>query len=59
MQANLPPGLTGTAQETSSGGTADWKSITETRLFTNAFVFSDDGAKVLLGYKKRGFGKDL
>ncbi|RPD56952.1 NUDIX-domain-containing protein [Lentinus tigrinus ALCF2SS1-7] len=56
----LPPGLeyNGQLVETSNGGVSDWVAYKKVKLYTNAFVILND-AKVLLGYKKRGFGTGL
>ncbi|KAH9053179.1 hypothetical protein EDB87DRAFT_1653153 [Lactarius vividus] len=61
MSASLPPGLTRDPQlkyiETSSGGEHDWLTFSSTRLYTNSFILSPGPPqKILLGYKKRGFG---
>lgn len=54
----LPPGLNGSLKEFVQGGCeTDWQPYTQTRFYTNAFVISDD--KLLLGFKKRGFGANL
>ncbi|THH15256.1 hypothetical protein EW146_g5192 [Bondarzewia mesenterica] len=52
--ASLPPGLEGNFIEVSSGGGSSWLAFNTKRLYTNAFIIQDD--KILLGYKKRGFG---
>jgi hypothetical protein len=51
----IPEGYT----EAASGGSAPWQELPPPKLFTNAFVFDATGRAVLLGYKKRGFGKDM
>ncbi|KAF8880071.1 hypothetical protein BD779DRAFT_1446525 [Infundibulicybe gibba] len=52
----LPPGLTGNLKQAICGGTGpEWLPFTGRKLYTNAFIIQD--GKVLLGYKKRGFGK--
>ncbi|KAI9458837.1 NUDIX hydrolase domain-like protein [Lactarius psammicola] len=61
MSASLPPGLTRDPQfdyiETSSGGEHDWLTFSSTRPYTNSFIISPGPPqKILLGYKKRGFG---
>ncbi|KAH9000764.1 hypothetical protein EDB86DRAFT_3041809 [Lactarius hatsudake] len=61
MSASLPPGLTRDPQleyiVTSSGGEHDWLTFSSTRLYTNSFILSPGPPqKILLGYKKRGFG---
>ncbi|KAL6303316.1 NUDIX hydrolase domain-like protein [Sparassis latifolia] len=43
--------------EVARGGVPDWLPFSKIKLYTNAFVRQD--GKLLLGYKKRGFGKDL
>ncbi|TFY73245.1 hypothetical protein EWM64_g10767 [Hericium alpestre] len=50
----LPPGLQGDLQEVISGGSTDWLDYQFVKFYTNAYIFQDD--KLLLGYKKRGFG---
>lgn len=56
--AVLPPGLNGNLKVFVEGGCdIDWQPYTQTRFYTNAFVIDDD--KLLLGYKKRGFGANL
>ncbi|KAI6104388.1 NUDIX hydrolase domain-like protein [Pisolithus sp. B1] len=56
--AALPPGLNGSLKVfVEDGYDTDWQPYTQTRLYTNAFVISDD--KLLLGFKKRGFGVNL
>ncbi|KAI8986662.1 NUDIX hydrolase domain-like protein [Trametes punicea] len=57
----LPPGLTydGPLVEAASGGEENnWVHYGKVKQYTNAFVIQDD-LKVLLGYKKRGFGMGL
>ncbi|CDO77954.1 hypothetical protein BN946_scf184971.g4 [Trametes cinnabarina] len=57
----LPPGLSSDAPlvEAASGGEEnEWVNFTQVKQYTNAFVIQDD-CKVLLGYKKRGFGQGL
>ncbi|KAF8271888.1 hypothetical protein EI94DRAFT_1678835 [Lactarius quietus] len=61
LGASLPPGLTQNSQleytETSSGGECDWLTFSSMRLYTNSFIVSPGPPqKILLGYKKRGFG---
>ncbi|KAI0305168.1 hypothetical protein B0F90DRAFT_1625355 [Multifurca ochricompacta] len=59
---SLPPGLPSESlhvryAETSSGGDHDWLPVISTKLYTNAFIISPGPPqKILLGYKKRGFG---
>jgi hypothetical protein len=59
--ANTIPGMDipGGYAEAASGGSAPWQELPPPKLFTNAFVFDATGRAVLLGYKKRGFGKDM
>jgi len=46
--------------ETSSGGDHSWLDFTSKKLYTNAFIVSPGPPqKILLGYKKRGFGAHL
>ncbi|KAI0037133.1 hypothetical protein K488DRAFT_39597 [Vararia minispora EC-137] len=61
MSSDLPPGLEGTLTETSSGGAGDWLAFDTKRWYTNAFIIEDHPTevKILLGYKKRGFGVGL
>jgi len=58
MVARSVPGLEGlddNTTEVSSGGEAfEWMSFNQRKLYTNAFIVQD--GKILLGYKKRGFG---
>ncbi|KAI0698066.1 NUDIX hydrolase domain-like protein, partial [Cerioporus squamosus] len=56
----LPPGLRYDSPlvETANGGASEWVEYKKVKLYTNAFVILND-AKVLLGYKKRGFGQGL
>ncbi|KAH7882357.1 NUDIX hydrolase domain-like protein [Phlebopus sp. FC_14] len=58
MDTEIPPGLEGNLSVFAEGGReTPWRSF-EGRLFcTNAFIISDD--KLLLGFKKRGFGAGL
>ncbi|KAH9974060.1 NUDIX hydrolase domain-like protein [Lactifluus volemus] len=60
---SLPPGLLDSQTqyvETSSGGDQEWLTITSKKLYTNAFiVLPSSPRKILLGYKKRGFGAHL
>ncbi|EIW77071.1 hypothetical protein CONPUDRAFT_168093 [Coniophora puteana RWD-64-598 SS2] len=49
-----PPGLPPNFVAFATGGTGEWTSIAETRQYTNAFIIQE--GKILLGYKKRGFG---
>ncbi|GLB39079.1 putative NUDIX domain containing protein [Lyophyllum shimeji] len=51
-----PPGIDGNLKHVVSGGDdAEWMPFETRKLYTNAFIVQD--GKVLLGYKKRGFGK--
>ncbi|PPQ88547.1 hypothetical protein CVT25_009927 [Psilocybe cyanescens] len=55
---NIPPGLEnkGALNQYASGGDEkNWLSYMKIKQYTNAFIVKDD--HVLLGYKKRGFGK--
>ncbi|KAH9941129.1 NUDIX hydrolase domain-like protein [Epithele typhae] len=57
----LPPGLKhdGPLVEASCGGEpGPWLEHGKVKLYTNAFVIIND-ARILLGYKKRGFGAGL
>ncbi|KAI0264682.1 hypothetical protein BC834DRAFT_826240 [Gloeopeniophorella convolvens] len=70
---SFPPGLLPSADhpshsdgshpsytESSSGGDHEWLPFQHRKLYTNAFILSSGPpAKILLGYKKRGFGADL
>lgn len=51
-----PPGLryTDLRYHASGGDHLPWQPFTKVKYYTNAFVVKD--GKVLLGYKKRGFG---
>ncbi|KIJ61438.1 hypothetical protein HYDPIDRAFT_69630, partial [Hydnomerulius pinastri MD-312] len=54
----VPPGLQGNPIPFAEGGREhNWLPFEQRRFYTNAFVISDD--KLLLGYKKRGFGVDM
>ncbi|KAF8201412.1 NUDIX hydrolase domain-like protein [Pholiota molesta] len=58
MSNTLPPGVNQTGpfkHYASSGDEHAWFSFTKIKYYTNAFIVQDN--KVLLGYKKRGFGK--
>ncbi|CAL1708764.1 unnamed protein product [Somion occarium] len=59
MSISPPPGVTheGNLIEVHNGGAEDWLQFSEVRPYTNAFIRQE--GKILLGYKKRGFGKDL
>ncbi|KAG1804259.1 NUDIX hydrolase domain-like protein [Suillus subaureus] len=54
MTSILPPGLEGNLVEHVQGGVGDWLPFDQKRFYTNAFIIQDD--KILLGFKKRGFG---
>ncbi|KAH7926243.1 hypothetical protein BV22DRAFT_1128322 [Leucogyrophana mollusca] len=54
MSTVLPPGVEGNLREYVQGGSAEWMQIKHRRFYTNAFIIQD--GKILLGYKKRGFG---
>ncbi|OAX43801.1 hypothetical protein K503DRAFT_846947 [Rhizopogon vinicolor AM-OR11-026] len=54
MTSALPPGLEGNLVEYVRGGEGDWLPFDQKRFYTNAFVIQGD--KILLGWKKRGFG---
>ncbi|KAF8067738.1 NUDIX hydrolase domain-like protein [Lyophyllum atratum] len=54
--SKIPPGLEGNLKRVVSGGDdLDWMQFKKSKNYTNAFIVQD--GKVLLGYKKRGFGK--
>ncbi|RDX54802.1 hypothetical protein OH76DRAFT_1341166 [Lentinus brumalis] len=60
---HLPPGVelqhNISLVETANGGASEqWVDYKKVKFYTNAFVIIND-AKVLLGYKKRGFGQGL
>ncbi|EKM51561.1 uncharacterized protein PHACADRAFT_187006 [Phanerochaete carnosa HHB-10118-sp] len=60
MSASVPPGVVceGSHTEKHSGGAVDgWLAFEKVKLYTNAFIVEE--GRILLGYKKRGFGKDL
>ncbi|KZT28065.1 hypothetical protein NEOLEDRAFT_1087660 [Neolentinus lepideus HHB14362 ss-1] len=42
----------------SEGGEGDWLLFEQRKYFTNAFIVQHDNKRILLGLKKRGFGKD-
>ncbi|KAG5716182.1 7,8-dihydro-8-oxoguanine triphosphatase [Termitomyces sp. T112] len=55
---SVPSGLKGHLACVSSGGdTLAWLPSTESKDYTNAFIIHKN--KILLGYKKRGFGKNM
>ncbi|KAI0777178.1 NUDIX hydrolase domain-like protein [Trametes elegans] len=57
----MPPGLAfeGPVVETANGGTEfEWVKYEKIKEYTNAFIIHEN-EKVLLGYKKRGFGMGL
>ncbi|KAF8341898.1 NUDIX hydrolase domain-like protein [Amanita rubescens] len=58
-ESNVPPGFqSGLKVHVSGGGeNTEWFSFEKKKGYTNAFIIC--GAKILLGYKKRGFGKGL
>ncbi|KAF5383264.1 hypothetical protein D9615_005067 [Tricholomella constricta] len=50
-----PPGIEGNLKCIVSGGEdVDWMPFEKKKEYTNAFIVQD--GKILLGYKKRGFG---
>jgi len=57
----LPPGIEGDLTEVSSGGTGEWLAFKTRKWYTNAFIITDhpNETRILLGYKKRGFGMGL
>ncbi|KAI0060747.1 hypothetical protein BV25DRAFT_1858684 [Artomyces pyxidatus] len=58
--STLPPGIEGDFTETSVGGNDSWLTYETTRWYTNAFIIQEGSPnKLLLGYKKRGFGAHL
>ncbi|KAI5118833.1 hypothetical protein M0805_006153 [Coniferiporia weirii] len=56
-----PPGLNENLVELLSGGNANaqWRDLQPFKLFTNVFVCDKSAGMVLLGMKKRGFGKGM
>ncbi|TFK49363.1 hypothetical protein OE88DRAFT_1662886 [Heliocybe sulcata] len=56
----LPPGLLKTIDVIpySEGGEGEWMSFERRKYYTNAFIVQHDKKRILLGLKKRGFGKD-
>jgi len=56
---DVPPGLGDVKAHVyaQAGNEHEWRPIGHTRLYTNAFVI--EGNKLLLGFKKRGFGAGL
>ncbi|KAF8588165.1 hypothetical protein K439DRAFT_686380 [Ramaria rubella] len=63
LNMSLPPGLQEPAVEVISSHhpahDADWMTFENTKLFTNVFIWNEKTGKMLLGYKKRGFGMGL
>ncbi|KAG8679929.1 hypothetical protein FRC09_018616, partial [Ceratobasidium sp. 395] len=60
----IPPGLPtcASAAVTVQGcveGYETWREFHVIKRYTNAFVWDPETKKVLLGYKKRGFGKGM
>ncbi|KAF9450219.1 hypothetical protein P691DRAFT_726463 [Macrolepiota fuliginosa MF-IS2] len=52
----IPPGLDGILEHYTSGGPdADWLPLLPIKYYTNTYIVQGD--KMLLGYKKRGFGQ--
>jgi len=57
-----PPGIEQQAQgftEVTKGGTGVWHRIDAKKAYTNVFIWDEKEGKILLGYKKRGFGVDM
>ncbi|KAA1473002.1 hypothetical protein DENSPDRAFT_216973 [Dentipellis sp. KUC8613] len=54
LSTSGPPGIDGEFTEVTRGGDDKWLPYKTKRLYTNAFIIH--GNKLLLGYKKRGFG---
>ncbi|KAF8553359.1 hypothetical protein OG21DRAFT_1256709 [Imleria badia] len=56
--SDVPPGLGDVkAHVFAQGGNEhEWQPFKYTRLYTNAFIIDSEGNKLLLGFKKRGFG---
>ncbi|KAJ3747947.1 NUDIX hydrolase domain-like protein [Lentinula detonsa] len=55
MSTQSIPGLEKDLREVIVGGTSPtWMAYTDIKFYTNAFIFHEK--KILLGYKKRGFG---
>ncbi|KAJ3981772.1 hypothetical protein F5890DRAFT_1613413 [Lentinula detonsa] len=55
MSTQSIPGLEKNLREVIVGGTSPtWMAYTDIKFYTNAFIFHEK--KILLGYKKRGFG---
>jgi len=57
--ATPPPGLEGFAsvQVSTRGGSGKWFDLPPVKLYTVSLIIKS--GKILLGYKKRGFGKDM
>ncbi|KAF9480952.1 hypothetical protein BDN70DRAFT_856025, partial [Pholiota conissans] len=58
MSDVLPPGINTTSPfkfYASSGDEKEWLPFTKIKDYTNAFIVQE--GKLLLGYKKRGFGQ--
>ncbi|KAG9121313.1 hypothetical protein FRC07_002763, partial [Ceratobasidium sp. 392] len=60
----IPPGLPPCANarlaiEGHVEGYEAWRGFEVVKRYTNAFVWDPENKKVLLGYKKRGFGKGM
>ncbi|KAG5638001.1 hypothetical protein H0H81_002269 [Sphagnurus paluster] len=53
----IPPGIEGNLKHVLSGGIgSEWMPFEKKKDFTNAFIIHN--GRILLGFKKRGFGKD-
>lgn len=61
--ANVPPGLPteNISRLIVHGGAHNqtWDTYDEVRYYTNAFVWDENNARILLGFKKRGFGVNM
>jgi len=57
--ATPPPGLEGFGpiQVSTNGGSGKWSDLPPVKLYTVSLIIKS--GKILLGYKKRGFGKDM
>ncbi|KIJ51866.1 hypothetical protein M422DRAFT_26553 [Sphaerobolus stellatus SS14] len=59
----IPPGLQGPSTKLLSGShpsyDGDWRPFDGIKRYTNVFIWDKDAGKVLLGFKKRGFGVNL
>ncbi|KAF8636364.1 hypothetical protein AX16_011014 [Volvariella volvacea WC 439] len=59
--SDLPPGIDGDWIHYNSGGgdNYEWLPFALRKQYTNAYVVDKENKRVLLGFKKRGFGKSM